>query len=140
VWIVERHPLRDEGASRHTDEGGFFDADRIHERIDVGGEVVEGVAAFGLIRVPMSALGEREASGPTGPHPLRPGPKRSKAGNQSPVKAALSLTVIAFSRITPLLPKDQSTYSNLIRTFWPFLKPKGLAIPLHVCNSPASKM
>jgi len=43
-----------------TDEGHFLDPDRIHKRIYVGGEVVQRVAAFGLIRVSVSALGERE--------------------------------------------------------------------------------
>jgi hypothetical protein len=43
-----------------TDEGSFFDADRVHEGIYIGGEVVGRVAAFGLISVPVPALGERE--------------------------------------------------------------------------------
>src|SRR5215210_9024153 len=42
-------------------EGRFLDSDRIHERIDIGGEVLQRVAALWLIRLPVPALGERES-------------------------------------------------------------------------------
>ena len=60
VRVAQRHSLCEEGSRRSTDEGRLFDPESIHERIDVCGEVVQGVAAFGLIRVAVSALGERE--------------------------------------------------------------------------------
>src|SRR3712207_112184 len=39
-----------------TNEGRFFDPDRVHERLDVGGEVVERVAAFGPLGLSVSVL------------------------------------------------------------------------------------
>jgi hypothetical protein len=41
-------------------EGSFIDAKRVHERIDVSGEVVHRVAALRPLRVPMAALIWRE--------------------------------------------------------------------------------
>jgi hypothetical protein len=49
VWIVKRYSLRDHAARRVAYEGRFLDADRVHERIHIGGVVVPCVAAFGLI-------------------------------------------------------------------------------------------
>ena len=60
AWVAQRHSLGEKGSRRSTDDGRFFDPDRVHERIDIGGEVLRRVAAFGLVRVPVSALGERE--------------------------------------------------------------------------------
>jgi hypothetical protein len=58
--VTQRHSLCEEGPRRSTDKGSFFDSDRFHERIDIGSEVLGRVAALWLIRVPVSALGERE--------------------------------------------------------------------------------
>lgn len=47
--LTQHHSLCKEGPRRSPDEGSFFDADRVHERIYIGGEVFGRVAAFGLI-------------------------------------------------------------------------------------------
>ena len=60
VLIVECHPLRDHATRRVTHEGRLLGPDLIHERGDVGCEVIYRVAALRLIRVPVPALIERK--------------------------------------------------------------------------------
>src|SRR5215211_6135582 len=60
VWVAQRLSLREKGPRRSTDNSRSLDPECVHERIHVGGEVVNRVAAFGLLRVPVPALGERE--------------------------------------------------------------------------------
>src|SRR5918998_5585639 len=70
--VAHHHSLCEEGPSRRTDEGSFFDPDRVHKRIDIGGEVLGCVAALGLVRISVPALGEREGMvlrGEQGEHP-----------------------------------------------------------------------
>jgi hypothetical protein len=47
--VAKRHSLCKKGASRSTDDNRFFDPDRIHERIHIGGEVIWSVAAVRFI-------------------------------------------------------------------------------------------
>jgi hypothetical protein len=49
AWIAQRHSLGKKGSRRSADEGGFFDANRLHKGVDIGGVVMWRVAALRFI-------------------------------------------------------------------------------------------